>query len=408
MAPPRRPHRAQRGTATRRGRSDKDDFESDSSTATQETTASPTEQPKAPVKSTWRSWLRYAPRLYSVVAQVMRLSLLSASIHLWNYDRTVLAYVGFASLLSMRHLLWSTLQGSYTDARQSGTVSLAFGIKLLLLLLPLGWFLKCIHELWLVLEWRSLMMLLYPLVLRLSAQHMLPSSKASIQQQWEQARAPHYKLAALTTVTSSLVRECVFDLIEGGYYAGLMPILLAPPERAWMDRLQCVVLGVLSFAEAGTLTVLELYYIHGTELYHAARRLGAWKQVNANGAITWQPGQPFLKNRVVRHRKKSYRALDDLNTADPSDRIARYFWFLFRRPDRSLQALVLQQGLLIASQILAVIVTQHWLVISIWGGSLGLSYLTLIYAIWLRRRVSRYRQQDEAFWAANFAKSKHA
>ena len=31
-----------------------------------------------------------------------------------------------------------------------------------------------------------------------------------------------------------------------------------------MDRLQCVVLGLLSFAEAGTLTVLELYYIHGT------------------------------------------------------------------------------------------------------------------------------------------------
>jgi hypothetical protein len=35
-------------------------------------------------------------------------------------------------------------------------------------------------------------------------------------------------------------------------------------DRAWMDRLQCIVLGLLSFAEAGTLTVLELYYIHGT------------------------------------------------------------------------------------------------------------------------------------------------
>jgi hypothetical protein len=184
------------------------DAESDSSTATQETTSTsivtPTEHQAAPVKSTWRSWLRYAPRLYSVIAQVrvaaailaipivtdnvsqqvMRLSLLSASIHLWNYDRTVLAYVGFASLLSMRHLLWSTLQGSYSEARQTGTVTLAFGVKALLLLLPLAWFLKCIHELWLVLEWRSLMMLIYPLVLRLSAQHMLPSSKASIQQQW--------------------------------------------------------------------------------------------------------------------------------------------------------------------------------------------------------------------------------
>ena len=192
---------------------------------------------------------RDQPASYNMLQQVLRLSLLSASIHLWNYDRTVLAYVGFASLLSMRHLLWSALKGSYTDARSTGRVSLALAVKALLLLLPLGWFLKCIHELWLVLEWRSLLMLIYPLVLRLSAQHMLPSSNASIQQQWyvtarsrlrgcrhlvtpmrcrEQARAPHYKLAALTTVTASLVRECVFDFVEGGYYAGLMPILLAP------------------------------------------------------------------------------------------------------------------------------------------------------------------------------------
>ena len=87
-------------------------------------------------------------------------------------------------------------------------------------------------------------------------------------------------------------------------FVSLTRTLFPQGDRAIMDPTQVILLMFLSFAEAGSLTILELYYIHGTvrvltgsfpvpaflkglqELFHSARRLGAWKPVTANGAST--------------------------------------------------------------------------------------------------------------------------
>jgi hypothetical protein len=103
--------------------------------------------------------------------------LLSASIYLWNYNHTVLAYVGFASVLSARHLLWTTLEGSLQQSLRMGRPSAGLALKLLLLAAPVYWFALSLQELGSSLEWRSLMLLVYPLLLRLSAQQLVPGIK---------------------------------------------------------------------------------------------------------------------------------------------------------------------------------------------------------------------------------------
>ncbi|EDQ85724.1 uncharacterized protein MONBRDRAFT_29004 [Monosiga brevicollis MX1] len=334
----------------------------------------------------------------AVLLQVARVSLLLLNLYLWNFNGSAVAYVGFVAFLTLRKVFWRAIKPDL-KAIMAGQLTTSVACRTGIFLFVLGqFFFRCIYVLASTLEWRSVMLLVYPLLLRLSAHYMISSPREDPALLRELLRASNYKFGPVVNIVAKLLRIALFDFLEASYYCAFVPVLLVSAERYLVDWVQSLVLCVLCSLEAGTMAVLELYHVHGYSLYLHSRRLGAWRKVAATGAETWQTGKAFSRGAIVRHRKRCYKALDRSNIADPSDTMAYYFWQMFRRPDWSLSVMEIQQMLSILVQIVPLILCQHWLLISIWGVSLLTSFMVLGYSVILRRQACRYRSRDEQSW----------
>eukprot|EP00730_Choanoeca_flexa_P013727 TRINITY_DN5638_c0_g1_i1.p1 TRINITY_DN5638_c0_g1~~TRINITY_DN5638_c0_g1_i1.p1 ORF type:complete len:404 (+),score=37.25 TRINITY_DN5638_c0_g1_i1:138-1349(+) len=397
MPPPRRPHRITRAGLTHR-RPNAEAINGNDKEATAPTTRSAPAETHSSQRSYARALQRYFITLFKAFCHVMRVGLMCASLYLWNYSSIMLSYIGCVAVFSLVPLLLSTGASLRADVARGNGITPIMVAKTLGILAPTACYLLCGFQLMVEEAYTLLIWLHWPVVFRLLGRYAPLWHKATADHHWGYIRSSHYKMSNLSNAMRVLLREMAFDMVYGVVYPAAIPLTILPSDRKWMSPALCVMMAVLGFLEQSIVTIFELYRVNGHDLYMGARTLGAWKRVTANATITWQPGQKFEKNTVVRHRKKAYRGLDVRNWVDPSDTFAHWFWRLFRRPDDSLQWVIGSEGVLIVVQVVALMLMQHWLLQAILTTSLTASYMILGYGIWLRRHIKLFRITDEAAW----------
>eukprot|EP00055_Hartaetosiga_balthica_P011804 m.55116 g.55116 ORF g.55116 m.55116 type:complete len:459 (+) comp7741_c1_seq4:303-1679(+) len=309
------------------------------------------------------------------------------SIYLWNLDNdVVMAYVGFTSILCAKFIIWMALKPSwhtlFVEKRVDKDVVLR-GIALLPIFLL---YIKFIRTLSWGLEWPECLYCVYPFVFEM-LYHQFGPKKESLNKMWAQAQYPHYKPKAMNSVAKHLLREGTVRIVESVWYMIVLPHFLVPGDHLIINWHHSILLMVCAAVDLVSLHLTLTYHWHWERLHKCACALGCWKSCTNTGGCKYTAGSAFKRGDIVILKKEVYKAIDHMNTADPSSKMSRVFWFLFRSPAETMGKIAFIQLWVIVVQIVAMLLSRHWLIISLWGGSQLISYVTIGHTLYLRHKM---------------------
>eukprot|EP00911_Craspedida_sp_UC1_P000189 UC1_evm1s147 len=219
---------------------------------------------------------------------------------------------------------------------------MGMAMRIGILSLPTTYLLLSAYAIVLQYDWRVWLYLAHPIV----AYVLLFGSGEEALKYWAAAAA---RPDAILLNFKRLCMELTFSVAEDFYYVSLIPLKFVMDGSRHFSRTRGIATAAFSFLHIFLLLVTHLYQCHWQELHEHAMRLGAWEpsRRGGSGAVSWIKTQTWVRGTVVRHRKKTYIALGEQNSAEPGSRLPVYFWQLFRDPTFMLSIVVAAQSMLL-------------------------------------------------------------
>eukprot|EP00056_Hartaetosiga_gracilis_P021959 m.27447 g.27447 ORF g.27447 m.27447 type:complete len:455 (+) comp9352_c0_seq2:386-1750(+) len=306
------------------------------------------------------------------------------SIYLWNVKSdAVVAYVGFASILCAKFIIWMALKPSWHTVFVDKRVDKGVVLRGLALLPIFVLYVKFIRTLSWWLDWRECLHCVYPFVFEM-LYHQFGPKKDSLSKMWAQAQYPNFKPKAMNNVAKHLLREGTVRVVESVWYMAVLPLLLVSGDHVIINWHHSILLMVCAAVDLVSLHLTLTYHWHWKRLHDCACELGFWKNCTSTGGCKYTTGSTFKRGDIVIAKKEVYKAIDYKNTADPSSKMSRVFWLLFRSPAENMGKVAFIQLWVIVVQIVVMILSRHWLLISLWGASQLISYVTIGHTLYLR------------------------
>lgn len=161
------------------------------------------------------------------------------------------------------------------------------------------------------------------------------------------------------------IKEVLFNSLFSAYYVAFLPLCFVKSTQYYDMRWSCEHL-IMVWINAFVMLTTQLLPSKYCDLLHkSAAHLGKWQKLehgfysNAPQHI-WSENTIWPQGVLVRHSRCLYRAMGPYNVAVPSDVSHARFYFLFHRPLRVLNLLILIEGSVVFYQLYSLLRSEKW------------------------------------------------
>ncbi|XP_068926077.1 transmembrane protein 39A isoform X2 [Petaurus breviceps papuanus] len=161
------------------------------------------------------------------------------------------------------------------------------------------------------------------------------------------------------------IKEVLFNSLFSAYYVAFLPLCFVKSTQYYDMRWSCEHL-IMVWINAFVMLTTQLLPSKYCDLLHkSAAHLGKWQKLehgsysNAPQHI-WSESTIWPQGVLVRHSRCLYRAVGPYNVAVPSDVSHARFYFLFHRPLRLLNLLILIEGSVVCYQLYSLLRSEKW------------------------------------------------
>ncbi|GAB5576456.1 transmembrane protein 39A [Prionailurus iriomotensis] len=154
------------------------------------------------------------------------------------------------------------------------------------------------------------------------------------------------------------IKEVLFNSLFSAYYVAFLPLCFVKSTQYYDMRWSCEHL-IMVWINAFVMLTTQLLPSKYCDLLHkSAAHLGKWQKLE-HGSYSNAPQHIWSENTIwpqgvlVRHSRCLYRAMGPYNVAVPSD-------FLFHRPLRLLNLLILIEGSVVFYQLYSLLRSEKW------------------------------------------------
>ncbi|XP_014745760.1 PREDICTED: transmembrane protein 39A isoform X3 [Sturnus vulgaris] len=261
----------------------------------------------------------------------------SLNFHLIDYH-----LAAFITVMLARRLVWAII----SEASQVGATSLICYIVRLVLLTLCGW----------VLCWTLVNLFRSHSVLNLLfLGYPCPLSPDLIRNEVECLKADFNRR----------IKEVLFNSLFSAYYVAFLPLCFVKSTQYYDMRWSCEHL-IMVWINAFVMLTTQLLPPKYCDLLHrSAAHLGKWQKLE-HGSYSNAPQHIWSENTIwpqgvlVRRSRCLYKAVGPYNVAVPSDVSHARFYFLFHRPLRLLNLLILIEGSVVCYQLYSLLRSEKW------------------------------------------------
>ncbi|XP_062956165.1 transmembrane protein 39A isoform X2 [Cynocephalus volans] len=161
------------------------------------------------------------------------------------------------------------------------------------------------------------------------------------------------------------IKEVLFNSLFSAYYVAFLPLCFVKSTQYYDMRWSCEHL-IMVWINAFVMLTTQLLPSKYCDLLHkSAAHLGKWQKLE-HGSYSNAPQHIWSENTIwpqgvlVRHSRCLYRAMGPYNVAVPSDVSHARFYFLFHRPLRLLNLLILIEGSVVFYQLYSLLRSEKW------------------------------------------------
>nr|XP_048674289.1 transmembrane protein 39A isoform X3 [Caretta caretta] len=161
------------------------------------------------------------------------------------------------------------------------------------------------------------------------------------------------------------IKEVLFNSLFSAYYVAFLPLCFVKSTQYYDMRWSCEHL-IMVWINAFVMLTTQLLPPKYCDLLHrSAAHLGKWQKLehgsysNAPQHI-WSESTIWPQGVLVRHSRCLYKAVGPYNVAVPSDVSHARFYFLFHRPLRLLNLLILIEGSVVCYQLYSLLRSEKW------------------------------------------------
>ncbi|XP_025140267.1 transmembrane protein 39A isoform X4 [Bubalus kerabau] len=161
------------------------------------------------------------------------------------------------------------------------------------------------------------------------------------------------------------IKEVLFNSLFSAYYVAFLPLCFVKSTQYYDMRWSCEHL-IMVWINAFVMLTTQLLPSKYCDLLHkSAAHLGKWQKLE-HGSYSNAPQHIWSENTIwpqgvlVRHSRCLYRAVGPYNVAVPSDVSHARFYFLFHRPLRLLNLLILIEGSVVFYQLYSLLRSEKW------------------------------------------------
>ncbi|XP_056355880.1 transmembrane protein 39A isoform X2 [Oenanthe melanoleuca] len=261
----------------------------------------------------------------------------SLNFHLIDYH-----LAAFITVMLARRLVWAII----SEASQVGATSLICYMVRLVLLTLCGWvFCWTLVNLFRSHSVLNLLFLGYP----------CPLSPDLIRNEVECLKADFNRR----------IKEVLFNSLFSAYYVAFLPLCFVKSTQYYDMRWSCEHL-IMVWINAFVMLTTQLLPPKYCDLLHrSAAHLGKWQKLE-HGSYSNAPQHIWSENTIwpqgvlVRRSRCLYKAVGPYNVAVPSDVSHARFYFLFHRPLRLLNLLILIEGSVVCYQLYSLLRSEKW------------------------------------------------
>ncbi|XP_078472564.1 transmembrane protein 39A-A-like isoform X2 [Lampetra fluviatilis] len=169
----------------------------------------------------------------------------------------------------------------------------------------------------------------------------------------------------LKTDFNKRIKEILFNSLFSAYYVAFLPLCFVKSTQYYDMRWSCEHL-ILVWVNTFVMLTSQLLPPRYCDLLHrAATHLGRWHRLES-GAYSHTPQHAWSETTIwpqgvlVRHNKGLYKAVGSCNVAVPSDASHSRFYFLFHKPLRVLNSLLVLEGGVVVYQLYWLARSDRW------------------------------------------------
>lgn len=161
------------------------------------------------------------------------------------------------------------------------------------------------------------------------------------------------------------IKEVLFNSLFSAYYVAFLPLCFVKSTQYYDMRWSCEHL-IMVWINAFVMLTTQLLPPKYCDLLHrSAAHLGKWQKLE-HGSYSNAPQHIWSENTIwpqgvlVRRSRCLYKAVGPYNVAVPSDVSHARFYFLFHRPLRLLNLLILIEGSVVCYQLYSLLRSEKW------------------------------------------------
>ncbi|XP_078416068.1 transmembrane protein 39A isoform X1 [Cetorhinus maximus] len=161
------------------------------------------------------------------------------------------------------------------------------------------------------------------------------------------------------------IKEVLFNSLFSAYYVAFLPLCFVKSTQYYDMRWSCEHL-IMVWVNAFVMLMSQLLPPRYCDLLHkSAAHLGKWQKME-HGSYSntpqhiWSETTIWPQGVLVRHNRCLYKAVGPYNVAVPSDVSHARFYFLFHKPLRILNLLILIEGSVVLYQLYSLLRSEKW------------------------------------------------
>ncbi|XP_055500240.1 transmembrane protein 39A [Leucoraja erinacea] len=161
------------------------------------------------------------------------------------------------------------------------------------------------------------------------------------------------------------IKEVLFNSLFSAYYVAFLPLCFVKSTQYYDMRWSCEHL-IMVWVNAFVMLMSQLLPPRYRDLLHkSAAHLGKWQKME-HGSYSntpqhiWSDTTIWPQGVLVRHNRCLYKAVGPYNVAVPSDVSHARFYFLFHKPLRMLNLLILIEGSMVLYQLYSLLRSEKW------------------------------------------------
>ncbi|KAK1170004.1 transmembrane protein 39A isoform X1 [Acipenser oxyrinchus oxyrinchus] len=161
------------------------------------------------------------------------------------------------------------------------------------------------------------------------------------------------------------IKEVLFNSLFSAYYVAFLPLCFVKSTQYYDMRWSCEHL-IMVWINAFVMLMSQLLPPKYCNLLHrSAAHLGKWQKLE-HGSYSnapqhvWSESTIWPQGVLVRHNRCLYKAVGPYNVAVPSDVSHARFYFLFHKPLRILNLLILIEGSVVLYQLYSLLRSEKW------------------------------------------------